>query len=367
MVSSIERINKLAKEENFKDAYSISITIAEAIKFYGRYWHIDFSYLYTLLIAAQTAYPLMLSIVVRQLQNAGEFRAAAIVAQTVSAFNIKGDGFKLKHAAALREAGDIDRAKTIIDQILQENPANVDALSEQAECMVQQRFSHIDYYDVLHSIHKNLLPKTYLEIGVAMGRSLALAHKNSLSVGVDPDTGSKERISFHSPENEPTLFRLTSDDFFNTQNITELFGGKTIDVAFLDGLHHYDQTLRDFINTEKYSSRDTMVLIHDCLPINPTVASRNRQSGFWTGDVWKIIPILKTIRPDLDIVTLPVKPSGLAVVKNLDSKSTVLSRQLKQITEHFDDLPLPDTFEKICQLCQVTDKPFEEVLGLKLP
>jgi hypothetical protein len=57
--------------------------------------------------------------------------------------------------------------------------------------------------------------------------------------------------------------------------------------------------------------------------------------AFWTGDVWKIVPCLNTLRPDLSINVVPCFPSGLAFVSKLDSKSSLLSRNQKEIVEQF--------------------------------
>ena len=43
----------------------------------------------------------------------------------------------------------------------------------------------------------------------------------------------------------------TSDDFFADP---EALGGATIDLAFADGLHWWEQTLRDVANLERHSS-----------------------------------------------------------------------------------------------------------------
>lgn len=363
--SGISLVYELGQQENLAGGYRMSVLVTEAICFYRRYWGIDLSGIYPALIAAQPAYQLMVLMIARQLADAKMAEAAAFVAGTAAAFNVPGNAISLFHAAALREAGNLHASRTICRDLLARHPEDGDAASELAQCDVEELFSEYDYYDVLDRMHRRLKPKTYLEIGVAQGRSLALARSGTTVVGIDPDTGSKERIFFHSPENTPQLFRKTSDDFFSSCNLQELLGQPAVDVAFLDGLHLFEQTLRDFINVERYARPDSVILIHDCLPVNALVAERKRQSVFWLGDVWKIIPCLKAIRPDLDIVTLPVKPSGLAVIRNLDASSRVLERQFENITEHFNGLSLPETWEEKRKLCCVTDQSPEQLLGLR--
>ena len=119
------------------------------------------------------------------------------------------------------------------------------------------------YFDLLDRIHQHLLPRTYVEIGVSTGRSLTLALPGTMSVGIDPDP----RLSF--PLRRGTrIFHQTSDDFFANHNLTRLFGGIQLDLALIDGMHHFEVALRDFMNLEKSSSIGTTILIHDCLPID---------------------------------------------------------------------------------------------------
>jgi len=111
--------------------------------------------------------------------------------------------------------------------------------------------------------------------------------------------------------------------------------------------------LKDFINLERYARKDSVILIHDCLPVDAIVAERERCTGFWTGDVWRIIPCLKTFRPDLKIMTIPTYPSGLGVVTNLDSSSTVLSDNYDEILAYYLKLRCPETFEQRRVVCSV--------------
>lgn len=363
--SKITLVYELGQQEQLVYGYQVSTLVSEAIGFYRRYWGIDLSDLYPVLIAAQPAYQLMVSMVSRQLANANMMEAAALVAGTAAAFKVPGNVFPLLYAAALREAGDIPAARDIAVKLLGTNAVDGDPASEIAQCSVEELFSPLDYYDVLNLVHTRLKPKTYLEIGVAQGRSLALARSGTSAFGVDPATGSKEGIFFHSPENTPHLFNLTSDDFFASCKLTGLFGQSAVDIAFLDGLHLFEQTLKDFINVERFSHSGSVIFIHDCLPVNSLVAERDRQSGFWVGDVWKIIPCLKAIRPDLDIVTLPVRPSGLAVIRNLDPTSRVLERQFGTITDHFNSLSLPESWEEKCKLLCVTEQSPEQLLDIR--
>jgi hypothetical protein len=64
--------------------------------------------------------------------------------------------------------------------------------------------------------------------------------------------------------------------------------------------------------------------------------------GPWTGDVWKIIPVLQEFRPDLKITMLDCIPTGLVLVTNLAPKNTVLKRKYDDIIARFTELKIED-------------------------
>lgn len=208
-----------------------------------------------------------------------------------------------------------------------------------------------DYYDWLQHFHQRLRPACYVEIGLGHGRSLALAGPETKAVGIDPYQGFWEKLNYVCPHGPASLFPLTSDDFFTQHDLRQVMGQDTFDLGFIDGLHLFEQALKDFINLEHYARKDSVILIHDCLPIAPIVAERERCTGFWTGDVWRIIPCLKTFRPDLKVVTIPAKPSGLGVVTNLDASSTVLADNYEEIVRYYLSLNCPASMDQRRLLC----------------
>lgn len=187
-----------------------------------------------------------------------------------------------------------------------------------------------DYLALIARIHNYLKPESYVEIGVAAGESLELAGPRTKSIGIDPNP--KEGI-----KTPARLFRMPSNEFFESFNLFEQIGTSRLSLAFIDGLHIFEQALMDFMNIERYGDRNTVVLVHDCLPITRPVASRERATDFWCGDVWKVIAALIEHRPDLRVSVVPAGPSGLGVITNLVPDSTVLSERYESIvTEYMD-------------------------------
>ena len=70
-------------------------------------------------------------------------------------------------------------------------------------------------------------------------------------------------------------------------------------------------------------------------PIDATSAARERASWFWSGDIWRLILMLNKYRPDLSVNVIAARPTGLAIVQNLDPDSRVLAERQHEIFDEF--------------------------------
>jgi hypothetical protein len=100
-------------------------------------------------------------------------------------------------------------------------------------------------------------------------------------------------------------------------------------------MHRFDFAMRDFANLEAHCQSDSVILIHDCYPLDEESAGREPRPSNWSGDVWRLIILLKKYRPDLMIHTIGTAPTGLAVIQNLDPKSTFLKDNEARLYEEF--------------------------------
>ena len=189
------------------------------------------------------------------------------------------------------------------------------------------------YYGLLRRIHELRQPDLYVEIGVHEGHSLAFVQPGTRIVGVDPAPKVAE------PPPDTTIVAETSDDFFANPAALR---GESIDLAFADGLHLWEQTLRDVANLERHSAPASVILIHDCNPIDEVTAARERTTAVWSGDVWKTVVALRRFRPDLSVVTADVGPTGLAIVTQLDPTNRVLFDRFDEIVNDIDQLRWAD-------------------------
>jgi hypothetical protein len=132
-----------------------------------------------------------------------------------------------------------------------------------------------------------------------------------------------------------SILVASSDDYFADHDVRAELGGLPIDLAFIDGMHQFEFALRDFINIEKHCSAQSTVLIHDCYPLTRLTAERERKTLFWSGDVWRLILILRKYRPDLSVNVLATAPTGLGVVRGLDPGSSVLAERMQEIVDEY--------------------------------
>ena len=193
----------------------------------------------------------------------------------------------------------------------------------------------VGYLKLLRRLHAVKRPKTYLEIGTAAGKTLALAR--CASVAIDPRFRLARDVRIGKPACH--LFEMTSDAFFAAQSPTALFG-TPVDFAFIDGMHHFEFALRDFMNIEPHCRPDSLIALHDCLPVDAHMArrdprdrsgaARSHYPNAWAGDTWKALWILQRYRPDLRIFAFDAPPSGLVVVTQLDPGSTLLKQRYEE-------------------------------------
>ncbi|MEM6310143.1 MAG: glycosyltransferase [Pseudomonadota bacterium] len=225
--------------------------------------------------------------------------------------------------------------------------------AQDPEALVYPRPTGRRYLQVLRWLHAHRHPTWYLEVGTHFGKSLEIA--TCSSIAVDPNFAVRRPILGDKPNLH--CLAMTSDDFF-ASGFTSAINAK-VDLAFLDGMHLFEFVLRDFMNTEALMTTNGTIVLHDVIPIGFHATRRTwdkTQTNAWTGDVWKIIPALRKFRPDLQIDVLDAKPSGLAVISNLDPASTALQDQYDDILAEFIEFDVtPASLETIVETLAIQD------------
>lgn len=149
--------------------------------------------------------------------------------------------------------------------------------------------------------------KSYLEIGVASGATFN-ALDIDYKVAVDPSFQSD--IASFQTENAK-FFQVTSDQYF-----LNYVGKETFDLIFIDGLHWFQQTFRDFINALFHISDKSIVIIDDVYPndvFSSLVTDHQRFRRLnnpestdlsWHGDVYKTVFAIHDLCPKISYITI---------------------------------------------------------------
>ena len=182
----------------------------------------------------------------------------------------------------------------------------------------------LDCYDFLVDLHKYVEPRFYTEIGVEYGASLKLAQCPAL--GIDPAPQLSVPIA-----TQHSISYTTSDDYFRLADTSTM---KAIDLCYIDGMHQIEFALKDFMNMERFCHAGSVVIVDDIYPAHPLQGERIRQSRYWTGDIWKIIPILQLHSPDLIVMPVDTDPTGSLMVLGLDPNNNVLWDHFDSIIDH---------------------------------
>jgi hypothetical protein len=192
------------------------------------------------------------------------------------------------------------------------------------------------YHRFLGELHSAMLFDWYLEIGCRKGDSFAPVR--SKTIAVDPFFRAEINIIGKKPALH--VFQATSDDFFATGFLPR--NDIRLSASFLDGMHLFEFLLRDFMNTEAASDPKGVIMMHDLVPHNLAMTTRDLSAirGAWTGDVWKLLPILQRWRPDLTLTMLNLRPTGVLCVSNLSPGNRVLQENYDAILAEFTELDI---------------------------
>ena len=195
---------------------------------------------------------------------------------------------------------------------------------------------------------------TYLEIGVNKGETFH-SLGNCQKVGVDPAFLFDANAYQGNPD--IGLYQISSDEFFGRLPA----GKERFDVIYLDGLHTFEQTLRDFLNASELLRQNGVIIIDDVLPNSfdaslPDFAqvARLRElssqtgtlwsfDGSWMGDVFKLPLFIESFLQQFSYATVgdnhgqavvwrqtrpadALPPRSVEQIARLDYRDTILSR-----------------------------------------
>jgi len=145
-------------------------------------------------------------------------------------------------------------------------------------------------FEIIQNIIEFKKYKSYLEIGCDRNQSFSNINIDK-RVGIDPVEGGTHK--------------MTSDEFF--YNNSDKF-----DIIFIDGLHQYEQVIKDIKNSLNCLTKNGLILLHDCLPRTIWNQVYPRINSDWNGDVWKAIVECRTYE-NIDTYTC-IADRGIGVI-----------------------------------------------------
>lgn len=138
---------------------------------------------------------------------------------------------------------------------------------------------------------------SYLEIGVFKKKLNFEKINIEKKIGVDPGVEGYSEATH----------MMTSDDFFEKNN-------DHFDIVFIDGLHVFDQVLKDILNALDCLSDGGAIVCHDMNPQSFVMQTVPRVSNLWNGDCWKAFVTLRMERDDLDMFVIDAD-FGVGIIK----------------------------------------------------
>ena len=145
-------------------------------------------------------------------------------------------------------------------------------------------------FEIIQNIIEFKKYKSYLEIGCDRNQSFSNINIDK-RVGIDPVEGGTHK--------------MTSDEFFYNNN-------DKFDIIFIDGLHQYEQVIKDIKNSLNCLTKNGLILLHDCLPRTIWNQVYPRINSDWNGDVWKAIVECRTYE-NIDTYTC-IADRGIGVI-----------------------------------------------------
>ena len=164
-------------------------------------------------------------------------------------------------------------------------------------------------HERLNAVLERLPSRRYLEIGVARGATffhVDADHKVAVDprFRFDPQDRADHRQEIYHP--------ISSDQYF----AQAIGSSEPFDLIFLDGLHTYPQTLRDFLSSMALAHRRTVWLIDDTMPASAIAADPDLQrvrqvrallgqgeDQTWMGDVFKVVAFIDSFLPQFTCLT----------------------------------------------------------------
>ncbi|MBK1650590.1 hypothetical protein CKO36_19050 [Rhabdochromatium marinum] len=207
---------------------------------------------------------------------------------------------------------------------------------------------------LLQTLHQQVQPRFYLQIGLDQEDALALAQGRA--IGVDPIARPPRALGA-----QVQRFTATADEFFAFLAADSL--RQAPDLVLLAGLPLAEARLSELLQLEAHADARTLVVIPGIFPTAPERATRRRTGRDWQGDLWKLPAVLPRLRPALRLLALDVPPTGVLLVSGLAPSRRPDDPPLSAVLEPLRTLaPPPAPILQRQGACAPGARPFQDYL-----
>lgn len=221
--------------------------------------------------------------------------------------------------------------------------------------------------DVINRFLKLYEDPRYLEVGVDEGTTFFAVDARQ-KVAVDPAfkfpipdaVGLLADVEFHPVESDLYFEKSASGQF---------------DIIFLDGLHTFEQIVKDFTNALAYIKPNGIIIIDDVIPSSYYASMPDldrslqfrRRLGFsdwdWMGDVYKIVYLIESFFQSYSFATVAENHGQMIVWRETRSANALSQRTIESIGRmSYSDAVLADGFA--LQECEIIVERCEKALNL---
>lgn len=174
----------------------------------------------------------------------------------------------------------------------------------------------MQHIDILQPIADLYPDAAYLEIGVCDGMTFhALSAARKVAVDID-FRFDLEQARAGAAGRDVHFHEMPSDGFFDP----DVIGEQRFDLIFVDGLHSFDQTLRDLLNAMSVLRRGGTIVVDDVLPSSYAASlpdygrstalkqAMGNRTDHWMGDVYRLVFFVRDYLPAWSFATVGSGP-----------------------------------------------------------
>lgn len=166
---------------------------------------------------------------------------------------------------------------------------------------------------VLAFLHRRRNVFRYLETQ-ARPETLDLARGTVVAIGLEPSQAPAPK----DPSAKTSAFPMASAAYFAEHNPRSGLSGP-IDLALIDARGSAARALRDFAEVERFCTPFSLIVLEGVLP-----------EGDGPAEGWRVLAVLRRLRPRLSVRLLRCRPHGLAVITSLDPASALLAEEMAE-------------------------------------